>query len=192
MRHSARALSLVCAVLLSVWMTPRVSAGPQAPVNPNAAVLENFRKRVDEYVKLHKAEAAALPRLKPTKSAAEIAQHERALAARIRSARPAARRGDIFTPVIAAEFRRLLGLSMEGARKERVRESLKSAEPVRVQLRVNDPYPSNVPRQSTPPTVLLSLPQLPPELRYGIVDHDLILQDVGADLIVDFIPAALP
>ncbi len=192
MSHRRRAFNLRCAVCLSLWIASALSAARQQHTRPNDTVLKDFQKRVSEYVKLHKAEEAVLPPLKPTESAAKIARHERALAAGIRTARSTARQGDIFTPEIAAEFRRLLGIAMEGARKDRVRQSLRSAEPVSVPLRVNAPYPSKLPRQSAPPTILLNLPQLPAELRYGIVDHDLILQDIGANLIVDYIPAALP
>ena len=39
-----------------------------------------------------------------------------------------------------------------------------------------------------PPSLLLNLPKLPKELEYRFVDHELIVRDVAANLIVDFIP----
>lgn len=163
-----------------------------APVNPEAALLQDFEHRVGEYVKLRKAAAAGLPQLKPTDSPATIADHERELARRIREARPQARQSDIFTPDISVEFRRLIGITMHGQQATHIKESLRNGEPVRLELRVNDPYPSAIPLQSTPPTLLLNLPKLPPEVDYRIVGHNLVLRDVGANLIVDFIPAAIP
>ena len=63
---------------------------------------------------------------------------------------------------------------------------------MRLPIHVNEAYPAKAPLQSTPPSLLLNLPRLPKGLRYGIVDHDLLLDDVEANLIVDFVPAAIP
>ncbi len=160
--------------------------------NPDAAVLKDFSDRVDAYMKLRKTAEGGLPKLKPKESAAEVMQHERQLAAAIRAARPVAKQGEVFTPPIAAEFRRLITETMRGPEGARIRQSLRSAEPVRAPIEINAAYPSKVPLQSTPPTLLLNLPKLPQELRYQIVGRDLILQDEPANLVVDFIPAALP
>jgi hypothetical protein len=61
-----------------------------------------------------------------------------------------------------------------------------------LRLRVNARYPKELPLQSTPPSILLNLPKLPPELEYRIVGHDLVLLDVKAGLIVDYLPRAIP
>ena len=164
----------------------------QERVNQGAAVLKDFDARVAAYLKLRKDAVAGAPGLKPTESAAAISQHEHELAERIRQSRPGAKQGDIFAPPIAAQFRRLLSLAMKGGKAARVRQSLNNAEPVRIPLHVNGEYPANVPRQSTPPTLLLNLPRLPAEVAYGVVGHDLLLRDIGANLIVDFIPGAIP
>jgi len=161
----------------------------QEKVNPDAAVLEDFNKRVADYVKLHQAAHSRIHALKPTNSPEAIEKHEHALARAIREARSGVGPGNIFTPEISKEFRRLLGIARQGPEAQNIRESLRHAEPVRQQpLRVDSPYPAGVPLQSTPPSLLLNLPQLPPEVEYRIVGRDLILRDVEANLIVDFIP----
>jgi len=162
------------------------------PVNPHAAILQDFDKRVSEYVKMRKTTEGKLPKLKATPSQAEIASHERELADMLREARQSAAQGDIFTPEISAEFRRLIGLTMQGANAARIKESLKTAEPVNLRVAVNDVYPKKVPLQSTPPTLLLNLPRLPPELEYRLVGHTLVLRDVKSNLIVDFMTNAMP
>jgi hypothetical protein len=81
---------------------------------------------------------------------------------------------------------------MQGPRAARVRKSLKSAEPVTIPLDVNQAYPSSVPLQSTPASLLLNLPHLPKGLDYRIVGRRLVLRDVNANLIIDIIPDALP
>jgi hypothetical protein len=46
--------------------------------------------------------------------------------------------------------------------------------------------------QSTPPTILMNLPRLPPELEYRINGRALVLRDTNANLVVDLIPDAIP
>lgn len=162
------------------------------PWGQAATPLQDFQHRIADYVKLHKKIEGRLPRLKPTDSAEAITSHGRELADKIRESRAAAKPNDIFTPEISAEFRRLIAQALRGERAKQVRQSLQHAEPVRVPLRIHEPYPENVPLQSTPPTLLLHLPKLPPELDYRVAGHSLVLRDATANLIVDFIPEAVP
>lgn len=180
---SRRLAALTC----TVWW----GAIAQQPVNQDALKIQEFESHVSDYVKLHKQAASDLDGLKPTKQPEKITNHEEALAANIRAARKDAKQGDLFTPEIAAEFRRLIGITMKGERAAHIRASLKHAEPVRLSLAVNDTYPRSVPLQSTPPTLLLNLPELPKEVEYRIVGRALILRDVGANIVVDFIPDAI-
>ncbi len=166
---------------------------PQAPVNPEAAIQQDFQKRIGDYLKLRKTIEG--PRLKPTASVEKIEHHEKEFAHKIREARRSARHGDIFSPEISSEFRRLIALAMQGPNAGRVEKSLRSAEPevrAKVRVEVNHKYPPSVPLQSTPPTLLVNLPQLPPELEYRVVGHYLALMDSKANLILDYIPNAIP
>ena len=43
-----------------------------------------------------------------------------------------------------------------------------------------------------PPELLAALPRLPPELEYRFIDRDLVLRDIDANLIIDFVPEAIP
>ena len=81
---------------------------------------------------------------------------------------------------------------MKGPQAARIQDSLQRAEPVQLELQVNAVYPASVPLQSTPPSLLLNLPKLPPEVDYRVVGDKLVLRDVEANLIVDFIPHAIP
>jgi len=138
---------LVCCAVLSVF-----SAVSQEQANPDAAVLQDFQNRVAGYMKLHEAVKDELGKLKPTKSPEHIEHHEHQFAHKIREARLTARQGNIFTPEIATEFRRLIANAMKG-NATHVQQSLKRAEPVRLKLRVNHSYPEGVPLQSMPPTM---------------------------------------
>jgi hypothetical protein len=184
-----RPLILLCAVCSAMAQTV---AGPQT-VNPGAVVLKDFDRRVADYVKLHKTVQSDVHRLKPTKSSEAIAHYEHSLAHGIRDARRASLQGDIFTAEIAAEFGRLIGITMHGPQAAAIRESLRHAEPLAPRpIHVNGAYPSGIPLQSTPPTLLMNLPPLPADLDYRVIGHSLILRDIEANLIVDFIPNAIP
>ena len=179
--------SLVSAALALYLITSAIASAEQPPAPDLTPILKDFETRVSAYVKVHRAAEADVPALRKTASAEEIEKRQAALAASLREHRPA-KQGDIFTPEIAGEFRRLVAITMNGPAAARVKKSLKSAEPVQLRLKVNDNYPERVPLQSTPPTLLMSLPKLPPELEYRVVGRALILLDVKASILVDFIP----
>lgn len=176
--------------ILVVFLAVSACLG-QPPVNPHAAILQDFDRRMAEYVKFRKTIEAKLPKLKSTPAQSKIVGHERDLGRMIRAERQSAKQGDIFTPQISAEFRRLVGL-MQGKETARVKDSIRSAEPVRLRLGVNDAYPKTAPLQSTPPTLLLNLPKLPPEIEYRLVGRALVLRDVKANLVVDFVNDFMP
>ncbi len=180
-------------MLVPAVLATGVSAhGRRERVNPEAAVIQQFDKRVAAYVQLHNAAAAHLPALKPEVSPAKILNYEHALAVRIRAARPHANQGNIFTPPIAREFRRLIQTTMHARQARRIRASLQRGAHVKTNIVVNRPYPAMTPVETTPPSLLLNLPKLPAELEYRVVEHDLVLHDVKANLVVDFVPGAIP
>jgi hypothetical protein len=164
----------------------------QDNVNPQALALQDFEKRIADFVRLEKSLAKGLSATKPTTESQTILDRQHELARKIREARNQAKQGDIFTPEIAKEFRRLLGIARQGQNDTHIKKSLERAEPVRLTLHVSDAYPPNIPLQSTPPTILLNLPRLPPELEYRIVGRTLVLRDVVANIVIDLIPDAVP
>lgn len=177
-------MSRIIAIAILALTIPAALA--PAAEDPGAAIIQDFEKRVSAYVQLHKTAESSLSKLKTTPSEEKISHHEHDLARAIRAARKDAKPGDIFTPQIAGEFRRLIGITMQADGKS-IAASLQHAEPVHLHLRVNEPYPDSVPLQSTPPTLLLNLPKLPQEIEYRIEGRGLVLLDVRANLVVDLI-----
>ena len=164
------------AFVLLVLYCPCFSAQTTSSLNPrvnqDSVVASHFEDEVKEYVKLHKKAEAGIPKLKSTDSAHTINQHQRLLAGNIRAARSGAKQGEIFTTEISQLFKRLIDVAFQGPNAAEVRASLRHAEPVRIPLQVNATYPDSRPLQSTPPSVLLNLPDVPPELDYRIVGRD--------------------
>jgi len=165
----------------------------QEKTGQTAQVLQDFDKRVSDYVKLHKTAVSEVHRLKPTNSPEEIKKYEHHLAREIREARSGAVHGDVLTPAICTEIRRLIDQTMEGPEAERIRASLARGEPAHWPvLRVHQVYPDLEPLQSTPPTLLMNLPEVPKEVDYRVVGKALVLRDVEANLIVDFCENVVP
>jgi hypothetical protein len=181
-------LMLVPAVLVSSSSAP----GKRERINQKAAIIQQFDKRIAGYVQLRKAAAAHLPALKSKESPDKILKYEHDLAAGIRAERPRAGQGNIFTPSIATEFRRLIQTTMHTPQAGRIRTSLSRGPQVKTYVQVNRPYPAMTPVETTPPSLLANLPKLPSELEYRLVEHDLVLHDIKANLVVDFIPRAIP
>ena len=177
-------------IFLAVPRIPLALGAPQAPpAKPDEGAFQEFTKRVEQYLTLHKS----APRLRTTKQRKEIVERRDALAKKIRQARSNAKQGDIFSPEISKEFRRVIQSTMKSAKGPSVRKTIKQGEPVPGwHLSVNGDYPEHLPRTTIPPTLLLQLPQLPPGLGYRIIGHDFVLQDADARLVVDFIPGAIP
>jgi hypothetical protein len=185
-------LSQTSAVSPATVSPAKVSPAVVSPDNQADAVfIKEFYARVSKYLDLRKKEAGSPP--KPTKSAIKLAASKKAMAEKIQAARADAKQGDIFTPEIEAYFRKRIASALKGRNGTKIRSSLRHAEPVHgIEPHVNQPYPDGVPLQSVPPTLLLNLPRLPKDLEYRIVGHDLALHDIGPNLIVDFIPGAIP
>ena len=188
-----RAAFILLAVGLSAGLEPQASTPKSQGVNADAVVIGDFEKQTKDYVRLHKKAEAGLPPPKPTASPHMINEHRRMLATRIQTARQQATQGDLFSPQVSKVFKRLIAIAYQDAGPAKVGSSLQHDEPVHgVKVRVNAIYPETIPLQTTPSSILVNLPPLPPELDYRIVGRDLVLRDTGANLIVDYIPDAIP
>jgi hypothetical protein len=93
-------------MLTVAW--PHAYAAQQPPVNANAQLLQDFKARVDKYVELRNKADNDAPKMKKTNDSTELRSAQQGLAERIGAARTPAKQGDIFTPEIAAQFRKML------------------------------------------------------------------------------------
>jgi len=157
-----------------------------------------FTENLKRYTDLRQRVTAGIPELKDRTDPAKIAAHEHSLAEAIRAARANAQPGDIFSPGVKDHFVQIVRSEIRGPEGTSVKKSImadnpkKPGEPAKVDLAVNASYPKDAPLATTPPTLLLRLPTLPEGLEYRFVGKALILRDVNANLIVDFIFGVLP
>lgn len=206
MRHVSRFIGVVVltfAVPLS-GLAHAQSAKPKAPADPPVAVdpmvLKDFQQRLEHYIKFQRGiEKDIGAKQKPVDDPQVINRKQETLAGTIRANRRNAKQGDIFTPQIANEFRRLLNPEVKGRRGAEIKEELSEdfgeeadeGKPKPVPMKVNAKYPEGNPLPTVPANLLAALPTLPPDVEYRIIGRNLILRDVDANIIVDFIPRAI-
>ena len=105
------------------------------------------------------------------------------------------KQGDLFSSEIAEAFRKLLVDLLNGPEGKKIKTSLNHAEPgASAAFTVNGEFPNKngQPIQSVPATVLKVLPALPKGLEYCIAGKTLALRDSAANMVVDYLPHALP
>jgi hypothetical protein len=180
-------LGIIVLVLIVIGSTVIAQTEPS---NAHAAAVAEFNKRVKDYVDLTKKQATGLPPLKKTSDPDAIDIAERALADSIRAARATAKRGDVFTPEVTPIFQTAIKQYYQRRSRQSRKEMLDEVPDFHPA--VNQVYPPKLPKATFPVKLLQSLPQLPQDLEYRIVGTYLVLRDVKANIIVDYIPSVLP
>ena len=189
---SFRAVSAGIAVM-ALW-TAAGSGFPRHEGDGNDAI-QRFQTAVHDYMALREAVTRTVPPLEITPDTENIRQAVDAMAEAIRRARPSAEEGDIFNNEAAALLRRRIGAS--------TRESGCDVADILAAER-DDDHVGPLPRPLVhdrldwergsfmPWCVLRELPLIPDELQFRFVEHDLVLIDIDASLVVDVLPNALP
>lgn len=152
---------------------------------------EQFSEHVSAYMKAREQAEAKVPGLKETSDPKKVSDRERALADALRIVRAGAQQGDVFTEPAAAEFRRIIAADFQ-SRAPEDRAAVLIEVPFDVPPRINTDYPTALPLATVPPALLLRFPTLPDALEYRFLGRHFILRDVKANLIVDFVPDAVP
>ncbi len=152
MKRRIRVTRLLLWLSLFEFVTPGFAGQVQAPrVSEEARDFKTFTDRVQAYVKMQKDLEASLPPLKPTKDAAQIVEHQHALARKIADARRDARQGDIFTHEVTERFRKIIRRAFQGPEGWLARQTIQQDSAFKViVLHVNDVCPENIPLTTTP------------------------------------------
>jgi len=161
------------------------------PVRERRLVVD-FRERVKDYTKMREAIELKMPKLPKESTPEQIQAHKTELEERVRAARAGAKRGELFTPGIAAFIRKTIKSEYKGKELVELRKAVLEADTKGVPLRVNHTYPESKELVEMSPTLLLKLPQLPKQVRYRFVGRNMLLVDRENGLIVDYMLNALP
>jgi hypothetical protein len=179
--------------------SPALAPATERVVGPlteaEARALATMNDRVKEYLAMRNRIAQSLPKLPNDPTPEQIDQNQRALQKLVQDARKTAKPGDIFTPEATPVIKRLLASIFGGLGGKELRASIMDEDPLtaaELKRTVNAPYPDTVPLSTIPPQVLQTLPNLTEKLEYRFIGDSLILLDVDAHLIADFMEDAIP
>ncbi|HKO36321.1 MAG TPA: hypothetical protein VJV21_07555 [Pyrinomonadaceae bacterium] len=200
MRHKAICQLLFIALALPITFLAIASSAKAQVTQTTTAKLspvdkeavKRFEGRVKDYMKLRNAVKAKLPKLSKDATPQQIESYRENLEAAVRNTRTGAKRGDIFNHDGSDYIRRTLKVNFTGKDRVELRNIVFEGETATVKVRVNYPYPEQTELVEMPPTVLLNLPQLPPEVKYRFVGRNLLLIDEDINLILDYMTNALP
>ena len=183
------------AIIAITFVTALGDAKPplQAPMGPGGELAQrDFQRRVAEYVALRNRLEGPRPRTLIGEVPPVLYLGRSALAEEIRRMRALARQGDLISPDMAAEFRRLIRVAIgEGQLPDVLRFAGDRASPA-PPPQIDGDYPAGAARVITPPCLLRVFPPLPEEVEYRFLGRDLLLVDVKADVILDYLPDAIP
>jgi hypothetical protein len=192
---------LVTAVLAAPAVNVRPAflcgLGPNPPVAAafaakDQAALSDLAERVQSYMDLRRYVAQTVPPLTVSADPDEIRRKIDALATAIVTARHGARQGDIFSPETAGAVRRVVGSACQGRYHELLLFVTDEMEEPFPTAAIHARWPEGVPIPTMPVNVLAALPRLPAELQYRFMNRDLVLIDIGANLIVDVVLRVIP
>lgn len=187
-------LLAVCAALSAAGPLPgdRQQAPPGGAPAPADAALAPFHAALADYMALRTKISSELPPLRVTPSAAEINAASDALARAVQRGRGNARQGVFFPPPVAAAIRRQLELALRSTDRAAIL-ALINEEPNTIRRpTVHLRFPSGRVLATSPAVLLHALPALPKELEYRFIGRTLVLRDVDAALILDYLSPALP
>jgi len=172
---------------------PKTVATAIKPANKQEKLLlRNYEKAVKQYVALRESVRKKLPPLSKDSTPEQISVYQKQFVDGVRAHRAYAKQGYMFTQPLANYIRELIRKEFKGTDRVQVREAILEADTAGVPLKVNYPYPETKELSQVPPTLLLTLPQLPKEVKYRFVQRNLLLVDTDNGLIIDYMTNALP
>jgi hypothetical protein len=191
--------ALIAAAACSQTRGPRLPP-TQAPTPPDPT-FDPFRAAVQAYIdqtQPYRREAAEAQERVPGKadatpsSAAALRTRQAVLADALRTKlRPTATQGALFTPATATALKHQLAALFESPRRDLILDDLAE------QNTTPPKEPTPTINQPLDALCLLSwlieaLPPLPKQLEYDFVGRTIVLRDIDAGVVVDFLPQALP
>lgn len=188
-----RFLSVGVAGIAIVVMAPGIAHAQEDPeLCSPAGEFRVFEQRVEDYAAFHRYLQDILPPMNgvPDTGALRISRH--AVATALRSARVHAAQGNIFATPVAEMFDCLIAVALVDSEIDPSAGVTRGLPlPYGVHPRVNEAYGDHL-LLEVPSFLSVWLPALPGEIEYRVFDHDLVLWDIYAEVVIDFLPEAFP
>jgi calcineurin-like phosphoesterase family protein len=188
------AISAACSACAPTLPPTTVPPQPSPAYEPLKTALQAYVDQTQPFRKEAAQEAERVPGKATAAPAAEQAVRTRqnALADALRTRlRPNAKQGDLVAAPIAAQIVKDINGAFDSPKKDLLIDELaeqnttpaNAAKPA-VNQRLEAPR--------VPPRLMEVLPPLPKQLEYDFAGRTLIIRDIDADVVVDYIPNALP
>ncbi len=192
-RHRSHgATKCVLAGLVLMLSLDVVTAAQGGHPPSDTVALQAFHDEIDKYLAMLRKLREELPVLVPNSSAREISATSDVLAAAIQRAKPNARIGDFFKGESGRVITRRVVDVVRTANLGPVLAAIDDEPPTIKAPGIHVRFPAASQMATMPPSILEVLPRLPAELEYRIIGNNLILRDINAALILDYIPGAVP
>jgi hypothetical protein len=192
-RRSAALCALVAVFACAPGFIAGVGGAQESPaLSPQReAALKAFLQRVNGYLELRSQLQKDLSKPKTgDRGTGKAEAQQDTLATRLQIARKGVQPGTVFGDA-GPYFKRIIQRDIE---TRGIRDAFATMEEVPAQSApaVNATYPEKLALATVPPLILVNLPRLPDGLEYRFMGRDLILRDRDANIIVDFLPGAVP
>ena len=194
MQHTRNVLSVATLVMAAAVLSQLWASGQQpAPAkSAEATAIKQFDDAIAKYMALRRRLRSEVAGPVKNSTSSQVTDASDALAGAIERARRDAAVGSIFNEQVAAVIKQRIA---DAVRTEKLAPVLadiddegKAGPMPKIHLRL----PVSAQMATMPPSLLKVLPALPKELEYRILGRYLILRDVDASLILDYVPAAVP
>ena len=188
---------LLAVALLGILVGPSLlwAAGEQggtiAPAAESAAI-KQFDDAIAEYMRMRQKLRSEVRGPVKNSSSAQVNDASDALAGAIERARKDAQVGAIFSEPVAKVIKRRIADAVRTENLVAVLADIDDEGKPSLAPKVHLRLPVSAQMATMPPSVLKVLPVVPKDLEYRILGRYLILRDVDASLILDYIPLAVP
>lgn len=162
-----------------------------ATVNPQAAALAEFSKRLKAYVALRADLAKKLEPMSTTASASDLQARQEALAAALRTSRAGAKPGDLIPLDVQTQIRQTVRADFRRRQPSTQRAALEEV-PTGPLPGINKNYPERAALPTAPPLLLQNLPPLPDNLQYRFFGRHIVILDGDVEIVVDYVENVLP
>lgn len=194
MKHTTHVLA-VAALVMAVaapsllWASGRQAA---AEISAEATALKQFDDAIAKYMALRSGLRNEVAGPVKNSTSSQVTNASDALAGAIERARRDASVGSIFNKPVAAMIKRRITDAVRTEQLVAVLADIDDEGKASAMPKIHLRLPVSAQMATMPPSLLKVLPPLPKELEYRILGQYLILRDVDASMILDYVPAAVP
>lgn len=188
---AATALTVACGPNLPPTTTP---PQPDPTFDPLRTALQAYVDQTQPYRKeAAQAQESTPGKASSTPAAAQaLRARQNTLATALSTKlRASAKQGDIFAKPTADALRHQIAAAFDGPQMDLLLDDMAeqlTTPAKQQQVRINERL--DAPR--VPPRLAALLPPLPKQLEYDFTDRTLVLRDIDADVVVDYLPDAFP